>query len=100
MSFNPTGIGFVNVPNPGTPVALSAASLFCPGFRVQPRRNATTVNVGNVYLKDANGNTWAILSPEQVDGKDFALIIDAYDLSKWFVDADNAGDGMLVGYIK
>lgn len=100
-------LGFVTVPTPGTPVALSATRLLVRHLRMQPRSAATVVNVGNTYIiipggagKGTAASIHAILSPEQVEGKDFLSNNDTglIDLSQVLIDADNAGDGFLVGY--
>jgi hypothetical protein len=97
----PQSLGFVTVPTPGTPVPLSASPLLSSG-RVQPRSAPGVVNVGNVYLgtkgmnKSTGAGVYAVLSPEQVEG--FPLT-PAVDLAQLYLDADNAGDGVLASYL-
>jgi hypothetical protein len=100
-------LGFVTVPTPGTPVPLSATKLLVRHLRLQPRAAATTVNVGNTYViipggggKGTATSIHAVLTPEQVEGKDFLSSNDTslIDLSQVLIDADNASDGFLVGY--
>lgn len=91
---------------PGTSVPLSANSTAVPSLRVQPRASATSMNVGNVYIvtrggsKNTPGSIYAVLGPEQTEPKEISKADDwrLIDLSQWAVDADNAGDGVLVGY--
>jgi len=74
---------------------------------MQPRKNATTVNVGNIYIGDSTLNVatktgiFAVLSPEQVQGLSIRSADESQaDLSQWYVDADNANDAVLVSYIQ
>lgn len=107
MSLVPFSLGFVTVATPGTPVALSASSQNTPQFRVQPRKNATTENAGNVYLitqstggKGTATTIYAVLVPEQIEGFVLPPVqSNIYDISNWYVDADVAGDGVLVSYV-
>lgn len=97
----PSSLGFITVPSPGTPVKLSAASLQVATARIQPRSAPGVVNVGNVYIgtptmnKTTGAGVYAVLSPEQVEGFQLPYWT---DLSQVAVDADNANDGVLVGY--
>lgn len=105
----PKGNGFVIVASPGTAVSLvgSSKSIKAYGIRLQPRTDISNSNIGNVYiggknLNKANAATiFAILSPEQVEGRDIASATAQalVELADWYVDADNAGDGVLVGYV-
>jgi len=102
-------LGFVAVSSAGTPVPLSGSSLVVRAFRVQPRKNSTTENTGIVYLgnsalvKSTGVGVYAILTQEQTEGE---LISAAslgsadIDLSQVYLDADNSGDAVLVGYLK
>jgi len=105
MSIGPSSLGFIAVSSSGTPVQLSSTSLRVRKLRIQPRKNATTVNTGNVYIGthslnfSTNTGIFAVLSPEQTE----AVYIDApigqdIDLSLWYVDADNSNDAVLVSY--
>lgn len=91
----PQSLGFVVVSSAGTKVPLSSSPLQVRAARIQPRSAAGVVNVGNVYLKTGTGTVYAVLSPEQVEGIPVPFWT---DLSQWFVDADNSGDGVCVGY--
>jgi hypothetical protein len=95
-------LGFIIVAVPGTKVQFSANNITVRSMRIQPRSAALVPNVGNVYLKNASGQIYAVLSPEQVDGRLFIPMGDSelLDLSQWWVDADSAGDGILCGYVK
>lgn len=107
MGLTAKSLGFVTVPTPGTAVALAGLLTGAVILRLEPRRNQTTVNVGNVYIGGSNlsKNTpttiYAVLSPEQVEGTEISAAgaKDFLDISQYFVDADNAGDGVLVGYL-
>jgi hypothetical protein len=98
----PQSLGFVTVPTPGTPVKLSATSLQVATARIQPRSAPGVVNVGNVYIgtpamnKTSGAGVYAVLSPEQVDGFRIPYWTDLLQVA---VDADNAGDGVCVGYL-
>lgn len=80
---------------------MSASPLLSSG-RVQPRSAPGTPNVGNVYIgnkgmnKSTGAGVYAVLSPEQVEG--FPLR-PAVDLAQTYLDADNSGDGVLIGYL-
>lgn len=107
----PASLGFIVSAIPGTPVQLSSTRLLVRHLRLQPRASATVTNVGNVYVGGANltkgtpTTIFAILSPEQTEnrssgGSDPGLMDPSLvDLSQWYIDADNAGDGVLVGYL-
>lgn len=102
----PASLGFILNAVPGTPVPLSATRLLVRHLRLQPRTSATGVNVGNVYIggptltKNTATTIFAVLSPEQTEGRNFdAADAGLIDLSQWYMDADNAGDGVLVGYL-
>ena len=103
MSIGPNSLGFVTVASAGTPVQLVSSAMRVRCFRVQPRKNATTVNVGNVYIGGSNLNVstktgiYAILSPEQTEGIEIRYPQDLTDISQWYVDADNSNDSVLVG---
>lgn len=89
------------MPTPGTPVKLSASSLQVATARIQPRSAPGVVNVGNVYIgtpamnKATGAGVYSVLSPEQIDGFQLPYWT---DLSQVAVDADNAGDGVCLGY--
>lgn len=102
----PASGGFVLSGTPGTPVPLSAVKLLVRRLRLQPRTSATGINVGNVYIggatltKNTGTTIFAVLSPEQTESREItALDNGLIDLSQWYMDADNAGDGVLVGYL-
>ena len=105
MTANP--LGRINVATPGTPVQLASSSTIAQRVRVQPRKNASTVNTGNVYLitigtggKGTATTIYAVLSPEQVEGLElFPVGSNVFDLSLLYVDADTAADAVLVGYL-
>jgi hypothetical protein len=98
----PQSLGFITVRTPGTPVPLSATPLQLSSVRVQPRSAPGILNIGNVYLgargmnRSTGAGVYAVLSPEQVEG--FPLS-PAVDLAQVYVDADNAGDGILGAYV-
>jgi len=108
-SMGPTG-AFVTVTNSGTPVQFTSSSYQCSVLRIQPRKNSTTVNVGNVYIgsstlnKSTGAGVYAILSPEQVEGLQFDIPWTAgvwpLNPSNWYVDADNSADAVLFGCVK
>lgn len=103
----PLSVGFVTVAVPGTAVPLSAKSIKAYGIRVQPRTDASNSNIGNIYIggkglaKGTPSTIYAILYPDQTEGRDImaATAAGLLDLADWYIDADNAGDGALVGYI-
>lgn len=100
MSLTLNSLGFVTVASPGTKVRGTTQFPFlCHFIRIQPRRDASTVNVGNVYIYGSSDATlpYAVLFPEQVDGVQLGGS-QSIDLSKVWVDADNAGDGVLIGF--
>lgn len=74
-------------------------------IRLEPRRSQSVVNLGNVYVGGSNLNKnkpatiYAVLSPEQVDGLPIMSPGSSFDIdvSNWWIDADNAGDAVLVG---
>lgn len=98
----PQSLGFVTVPTPGTPVPLSATALNA-AIRVQARSAPGSQNVGNVYLgskgmnKSTGAGVYAVLGPEDTGhfpphGGPW------FDLGQLYLDADNAGDGVLVAF--
>ena len=109
----PKSLGFINVATAGTPVPLSATPLVVNFFRVLPKKDAATENSGQVYLTNSLASTatpsgavdnptsiYAILAQEQAEGVELPPVkSEQYDLSEWYVDADNDGDGILVGYV-
>lgn len=91
-------IAAINVPEP-----LSATDLFTRRFTLYGLKGNRTVNVGDVYL-----------GPTAVDGEQPIKIVPGavgvseqvieapqgcvYNLKEWYLDADNAGDGVLIVY--
>lgn len=98
----PRSLGFITVPTPGTPVPLASSGLLVASARLQPRSAPTVVNVGNVYIgtqgmnKTTGSGVYAVLSPEQVEGFQLGPYV---DVAQIFLDADNAGDGVLAAYL-
>ena len=90
----PQSLGFIVVASAGTPQKLSATPLQATGVRIHPRSAEGVVNVGNIVLKNAAGKIFAVLSPEQVQ----PFFLQDTDLAQVYVDADNSGDGVLVGF--
>lgn len=97
----PRSLGFILVTSAGIPVRLASVQQMVSSVRLQPRTSPSSANVGNIYIgsQDMNKNTGAgvygILSPEQVEGFQFPGFM---DLAQIWIDADNSGDGVLVGY--
>ncbi|WP_321471124.1 hypothetical protein [uncultured Paludibaculum sp.] len=100
-------LGKVSVATPGTAVPLSPVPLFVRGFRAE----AVVAATGRVYLGVAglNRTTKAgfikqFAAPAAgVNSTSDAIRQDGYsgnhiDLSKFMVDADVAGEGLLVSY--
>lgn len=112
-SVSPGGLGFVTVTSAGTPVQFTSSPLACVSLRIQPRKNSTTVNVGNIYIgnqnmvKSTGAGVYAILSPEQVQGFSITAPVvsgvyplSAYNAQGFWIDADNSGDAALVGCLR
>ena len=103
-----SSLGFINVAASGTPIALAAATKGATRIRIQPRKDAVTTNTGNIYIMCANlgavanpGSIYAILSPEQVEGIELIPVgSNAWDLAQIWLDADNNGDGALIGLVQ
>lgn len=104
-------LGFVVVTTAGMPVQVSASQLISALIRFQAKKNQTNENTGNIYIMTANvpaasnpTKIYAILYPGQasdpveVGGSPF-FIGNGLDLSQIWLDADNNGDGALVGYV-
>jgi hypothetical protein len=98
----PQSLGFVIVPTPGTPVPLSVSPLLA-AIRIQARSAPASQNVGNVYIgtkgmnKSTGAGVYAVLGPEAVEpfpphGGPW------FDVGQLYLDADNANDGVVIGY--
>lgn len=98
VAINFFSLGFIAVATPGTRVRPFTFPLICQLARLQPRRSASVLNVGNVYIygQQTGGQPYAILAPEQVQG--IPIPYNNFDLSNIWIDADNANDAVLVGY--
>jgi hypothetical protein len=96
----PGSTGFITA-TAGVPKPLSANNLRVRSIRIQPRVSLTVMNVDNVYIKNAAGQIYAVLGPEQVDGRSFIPMGDTelIDLSEWFFDVAVTGDGIICGYV-
>ena len=107
MGLLPNSLGFKTVSSPGTAVQLIAVKTVARVMRLEPRRNGTTFNVGNIYVGGSNLNKnlpatiFAVLAPEQVTGVEILSggVPFDLDISNCYVDSDNANDGVLVGYL-
>jgi hypothetical protein len=91
-----TGLGKINVPTAGTPVAFSVASLKVSRVTVSFDPADTTASV---HVKDAAGNKIATLTvdspgPLQLDNGEGNLL----DLSMLYADASANNKGPIVGY--
>ena len=108
MPLNLQSLGFVTNSTPGTPVPLASSPVLVTGLRLQPRRSASVQNVGNIYIitkssggKGVSATIFAVLFPEQVEGRDVVLLQDSkLDLSQIYLDVDNSGDGVLPGFVQ
>lgn len=90
--------GRLVVPTPGTPVALSEAAEL-EDYASRPVRGLTLValptNTGRVAFGGSTIDAAdATLNGGWLDTGDNADIPAGADLSQWFVDAENAGEGV------
>lgn len=91
-----SGLGKVNVPTAGTPVALSASKLMVQSvtFTLDPADTTATV-----YVKDSAGAIIAALSAAYTPGPfEIRSGGNSIDLSKLYVDASANNKGPYVGY--
>ncbi len=100
-------LGLIVVTTPSTPVQLSAKSIRCNQINLQAVKGPSTDNVGNVYfgLAGLNRSTLAgvlyVLKPGIPAASVMGSQVGSYndDLSNYWIDADNANDGVLVSYV-
>ena len=118
--FNPQPLGAVTVATPGTPVRLTIALLnndpttgkpattlatdpvVCNkiGLAANPLTHAGAGNTGKIYVGSAslNRTTLAGVIAVIAPGGGYSITnnvgMNIYDASKYYVDADNAGDGL------
>ena len=108
MAFSP--VGLVTVAAPGTPVQLTATRTPCRLVSIQPIKgfqaanagivdNVGAVYIGRVGMNKATGvNVIWVLQPEQASQLFGNEVGAGEDPSLYYVDADNAGDSVLVSY--
>lgn len=114
--FKPQPIGIVTVLTPGTPVQVTfnlpsmipkvtdAVTDQVPANKVSistnPKAQAGAGNTGNVYIGQSNMSRTtlfgviAVLTPGGSWSWTNNVGLNIYQLEKWYVDADNAGDGI------
>lgn len=101
-----TSLGRFTVPTPGTPVALSLIRIPCHAVMIE----ALPTNTGKIYggdrfnfVKGSSGETFILAIPTANSIPSFSETIsaapNALNLAGYWIDADNAGDGVLVSYI-
>lgn len=93
----------VEVLAPGTPVPLSPTTLFATDFEVFVKSGNAGANVyvgdetvDNTWIPRPKGTTWNFVhGTGNFIGRDPVL---GFDLSRIFIDADSAGDEIIVQY--
>jgi hypothetical protein len=107
MSISAQGLGLVTVAAADTPQPLSATPLEVKDFWIRPCKAAAgTANTGNIYIGNSamvKGTGVGVIFLLKTG--DAPLHIERprtsgefYDLSQWYIDADNNSDGALIGY--
>lgn len=109
MAIQAKSLGFIAVTTAGTPVRLAATPTPCNYISIQPRKNLTTANTGNLYVMTGTGtggaasNATLVFSILATGASPLVLTInnvgcDQLDLSLWYLDAATSADGALVSY--
>jgi hypothetical protein len=103
--------GVVSVVTPGTPVRASInfpdpnLNVTCQSILFQVLSNGTHTNTGRVYILDQNRarvGTLAIPTSNTIPAYSVTIpnSTGALDVGKYYIDADNATDGVDVSYVR
>lgn len=104
-----TGLGAVTVAVPGTPLRITnnqadpTARISCQSVLLQALSNVAHTNVGRVYILDRDGVRVGTLAPPATNtipsaSATIPSVPGALNAADYWVDADNAGDGVDVSY--
>lgn len=107
MSISAQGLGIVNVTTSGTPQQLTSSVTETKDLWIRPLKTLPgTGNTGNIYIGNSTmvkatcvgvmlviktGDNPVHIERPRTSGE-------FYDLSKLYIDADNSGDGAVIGY--
>jgi hypothetical protein len=107
MSISAQGLGLVTVATAGVPQALAASVTETKDIWIRPLKSIpSTANTGNIYI----GNSAMVKSTcvgvmLVIKTGDAPVHVERprtsgefYDLSQLYIDADNTGDGAIIGY--
>src|ERR1700690_658377 len=107
MSITPQSLGLVAVTAAGTPQQLTSTHVEVKDFWITPLKALpSTGNVGNIYIgtstmvKATGVGVFRVIktgdAPQHIERPRTSG--EFYDLSQWYIDADNNSDGALIGY--
>ena len=91
----------VTVTTPGTAVPLSTSRIYTTAFAVR----AKLTNNGNIFLGDSTvtSSTGMFLQPGETNEKTAQNVsrgvIQTFELSKIYIDAQNGGEGVIIEYL-
>jgi hypothetical protein len=100
MAVKYKGLGYVVVSSAGTPVQLSASSIYTPGVLIQ----AATTNTGIIYVGGSDldathrGNEIPPGAALEITGPKIGGTEEEFDISSIKIDAATSGDKVAVSY--
>lgn len=93
------GLGLVTVASASTPEPLSATQIRTPGASIQaPATNSGNVRVGSSDVASAWAGELRPGEAMEITGPLLRGIEEEFSLSDIYVDVDEDGDGVIVGY--